>query len=106
MRNLLPRSLRFRLAFKQTLSLALLVIVLAWGAYRKSRRALNYSLLWIATLALAVLGVVRRRPGRWVWLGAALAWMTAAPDMAGDLQKIAGGDVAATETAKFLGVKE
>jgi hypothetical protein len=25
-----------------------------WGAYRKSRRALNYSLLWIATLAFAV----------------------------------------------------
>lgn len=33
MRQLLPRSLRFRLAFKQTLSFALLVIVLAWGAY-------------------------------------------------------------------------
>ncbi len=31
----------------------LVAAVLAWGAYRKSRRALNYSLLWIATLALA-----------------------------------------------------
>jgi two-component system OmpR family sensor kinase len=33
MRNLLSRSLRFRLAFKQTLSFALLVILFAWGAY-------------------------------------------------------------------------
>lgn len=32
----------------------LVAAVLAWGAYRRSRRALNYSLLWIATLALAV----------------------------------------------------
>jgi len=32
----------------------LVVAVIAWGAYRRSRRALNYSLLWIATLALAV----------------------------------------------------
>ena len=32
----------------------LVAAVLAWGAYRKSRRALNYSLLWIATLALAI----------------------------------------------------
>jgi len=32
----------------------LVAAVLAWGAYRKSRRALNYSLLWIATLAFAV----------------------------------------------------
>ena len=31
----------------------LVAAVLAWGAYRRSRRALNYSLLWIATLALA-----------------------------------------------------
>ena len=28
--------------------------VIVWGAYRKSSRALNYSLLWIAALALAV----------------------------------------------------
>jgi len=32
----------------------LVAAVLAWGAYRRSRRTLNYSLLWIATLALAV----------------------------------------------------
>jgi len=32
----------------------LVAAVLAWGAYRRSRRALNYSLLWIATLAFAV----------------------------------------------------
>jgi hypothetical protein len=32
----------------------LVAAVLAWGAYRQSRRALNYSLLWIATLALAI----------------------------------------------------
>ncbi len=36
------------------LTVGLVAAVLAWGAYRKSRRALNYSLLWIATLALAV----------------------------------------------------
>ena len=36
------------------LIVGLVAAVLAWGAYRKSRRALNYSLLWIATLALAV----------------------------------------------------
>jgi hypothetical protein len=32
----------------------LVAAVLVWGAYRRSGRALNYSLLWIATLALAV----------------------------------------------------
>ena len=32
----------------------LVAAVLVWGAYRRSRRALNYSLLWIATLVLAV----------------------------------------------------
>jgi len=32
----------------------LVAAVIAWGAYRPSRRALNYSLLWIATLALAI----------------------------------------------------
>jgi hypothetical protein len=32
----------------------LVVAVVAWGAYRQSRRALNYSLFWIATLALAI----------------------------------------------------
>ena len=32
----------------------LVVAVILWGAYRKSRRALNYSLLWIATLVLAI----------------------------------------------------
>jgi len=32
----------------------LVVAVIGWGAYRQSRRALNYSLFWIATLALAI----------------------------------------------------
>jgi hypothetical protein len=32
----------------------LVAAVILWGAYRKSRRALNYSLLWIATLVFAV----------------------------------------------------
>jgi hypothetical protein len=32
----------------------LVMAVILWGAYRKSRRALNYSLLWIATLVFAV----------------------------------------------------
>jgi len=32
----------------------LVAAVIAWGAYRRSHRALNYSLLWIATLALAI----------------------------------------------------
>jgi len=36
------------------LIVGLVAAVLAWGAYRRSRRALNYSLLWIATLAFAV----------------------------------------------------
>jgi hypothetical protein len=35
-------------------AVGLVAAVLVWGAYRRSRRALNYSLLWIATLALAV----------------------------------------------------
>jgi uncharacterized SAM-binding protein YcdF (DUF218 family) len=43
-------------------------------AYRlASGVLLPYTLIVLAILALAVLGVVRRRPGRWVWLGAALA---------------------------------
>jgi hypothetical protein len=36
------------------LIVGLVVAVIAWGAYHRSRRALNYSLFWIATLALAV----------------------------------------------------
>jgi hypothetical protein len=32
----------------------LVAAVILWGAYRKSRRALNYSLLWVATLVLAI----------------------------------------------------
>jgi hypothetical protein len=32
----------------------LVAAVITWGAYRKSRRALNYSLLWITTLVLAI----------------------------------------------------
>jgi hypothetical protein len=36
------------------LIVGLVAAVIAWGAYRQSRRALNYSLLWIATLALAI----------------------------------------------------
>jgi len=34
--------------------IGLVAAVILWGAYRKSRRALNYSLLWIATLVLAI----------------------------------------------------
>jgi hypothetical protein len=36
------------------LIVGLVAAVIAWGAYHPSRRALNYSLLWIATLALAI----------------------------------------------------
>jgi hypothetical protein len=36
------------------LIVGLVAAVILWGAYRKSRRALNYSLLWIATLVLAI----------------------------------------------------
>jgi hypothetical protein len=36
------------------LIIGLVAAVIAWGAYRPSRRALNYSLLWVATLALAI----------------------------------------------------
>jgi len=32
----------------------LVAAVITWGAYRRSRRALNYSLFWIATLVLAI----------------------------------------------------
>jgi hypothetical protein len=35
-------------------TVGLVAAVIAWGAYRRSRRALNYSLFWIATLALAI----------------------------------------------------
>lgn len=35
-------------------TVGLVAAIVAWGAYRRSRRALNYSLLWIATLALAL----------------------------------------------------
>jgi hypothetical protein len=36
------------------LIVGLVAAVVLWGAYRKSGRALNYSLLWIATLVLAI----------------------------------------------------
>lgn len=36
------------------LIVGLVAAVIVWGAYRRSRRALNYSLFWIATLAFAL----------------------------------------------------
>jgi hypothetical protein len=36
------------------LIVGLVAAVIAWGAYHRSRRALNFSLFWIATLVLAV----------------------------------------------------
>ncbi len=36
------------------LIVGLVAAVIVWGAYRRSRRALNYSLFWIATLAFAI----------------------------------------------------
>ena len=68
MRQLLPRSLRFRLAFKQTLSFALLVIVLAWGAYAFLARHISSKLddeLEDRTIAVRSMLQIRDGQVRW-----------------------------------------
>jgi len=64
----LPRSLRFRLAFKQTLSFALLVIVLAWGAYAFLARHISSKLddeLEDRTIAVRSMLQIRDGQVRW-----------------------------------------
>jgi len=68
MRQLLPRSLRFRLAFKQTLSFALLVIVLAWGAYAFLARHISSKLDdELEDRAIAVRSMLQIRDGQVRW---------------------------------------
>lgn len=68
MKSLLPRSLRFRLAFKQTLSFALLVIVLAWGAYAFLARHISSKLDdELEDRAIAVRSMLQIRDGQVRW---------------------------------------
>lgn len=68
MRQLLPRGLRFRLAFKQTLSFALLVIVLAWGAYAFLARHISSKLDdELEDRAIAVRSMLQIRDGQVRW---------------------------------------
>jgi signal transduction histidine kinase len=68
MKSLLPRSLRFRLAFKQTLSFALLVIVLAWGAYAFLARHISSKLDdELEDRAIAVRSMLQIREGQVRW---------------------------------------
>ncbi|MGE5322832.1 MAG: ATP-binding protein [Actinomycetota bacterium] len=72
MKNLLPRSLRFRLAFKQTLSFALLVIVLAWGAYAFLARHVFSKLdEELEDRAIAVRSMLQIRDGQVRWFSKA-----------------------------------
>lgn len=72
MKNLLPRSLRFRLAFKQTLSFALLVIVLAWGAYAFLARHVFSKLDGeLEDRAIAVRSMLQIRDGQVHWFSKA-----------------------------------
>jgi len=72
MKRLLPRSLRFRLAFKQTLSFALLVIVLAWGAYAFLARHVFSKLdEELEDRAIAVRSMLQIRDGQAHWFSKA-----------------------------------
>ena len=69
---MLPRSLRFRLAFKQTLSFALLVIVLAWGAYAFLARHVFSKLdEELEDRAIAVRSMLQIRDGQVRWFSKA-----------------------------------
>lgn len=64
----LSRSLRFRLAFKQTLSFALLVIFLAWGAYTFLARHVSSKLdgeLEDRVIAIRAMLQIRDGQARW-----------------------------------------
>jgi two-component system OmpR family sensor kinase len=65
----LPRSLRFRLVFKQTLSFALLVTLLAWGAYAfLARRMSNQFEGELQDRSIAVRSMLNIRDGQVRWL--------------------------------------
>jgi len=65
----LPHSLRFRLVFKQTLSFALLVTLLAWGAYAfLARRVSNQLDSELQDRSIAVRSMLNIRDGQVRWL--------------------------------------
>ncbi|HET9181360.1 MAG TPA: ATP-binding protein [Candidatus Angelobacter sp.] len=72
MKSLLSRSLRFRLAFKQTLSFALLVIIFAWGAYAFLARHVFSKLDGeLEDRAIAVRSMLQIRDGQVHWFSKA-----------------------------------
>lgn len=72
MKNLLSRSLRFRLAFKQTLSFALLVIIFAWGAYAfLARHVFSKIDGELEDRAIAVRSMLQIRDGQVHWFSKA-----------------------------------
>jgi signal transduction histidine kinase len=72
MRHLLSRSLRFRLAFKQTLSFALLVILFAWGAYAfLARHVFSKIDGELEDRAIAVRSMLQVRDGQAHWFSKA-----------------------------------
>src|ERR1051326_117386 len=72
MKRLLSRSLRFRLAFKQTLSFALLVILFAWGAYAFLARHVFSKLDGeLEDRAIAVRSMLQVRDGQVHWFSKA-----------------------------------
>lgn len=69
MKFLLPRRLRYRLAFKQTLSFALLVMVLAWSAYALfAHRIYDQLDDELQDRAIAVRSMLQVRNGEIRWL--------------------------------------
>jgi hypothetical protein len=65
----LPRSLRFRLVFKQTLSFALLVTLLAWGAYAFLARRMSTEFDGeLQDRSIAVRSMLNIRDGQVRWL--------------------------------------
>jgi signal transduction histidine kinase len=69
---MLSRRLRFRLAFKHTLSFALLVMVLAWGAYAFLARQIASTLDdELQDRAIAVRSMLQIREGQIRWLNKA-----------------------------------
>lgn len=68
MNRSLSRSLRFRLAFKQTLSFALLVIILGWGAYAFLARHVSSKLDdELEDRAIAIRPMLQVRDGQVRW---------------------------------------
>ncbi|HWG50552.1 MAG TPA: HAMP domain-containing sensor histidine kinase [Candidatus Acidoferrales bacterium] len=72
MKHVLSRSLRFRLAFKQTLSFALLVSLFAWGAYAfLARHVLSKLDGELEDRAIAVRSMLQVRDGQARWFSKA-----------------------------------